>query len=305
MAWGSIILTVIGLSVFEIISSIDNAIINADVLQTMGQKGRKWFLFWGMLFAVFVVRGLLPWLIVWISVPGVGPVAALSAAFNSDHHTESLIEASAPPLLISAGIFLVFLFFRWLFLERKLFGAEGVKAFKSLVVWLLAILSILAIVIHSEITNQNYKLVFGVLVGLAVYFVSSVFKSLAETDEAKLVQKRSTDLHKILYLEIIDATFSVDAVFGAFAFTLSVPLIFLGNGIGSYVVRHFTVSNIERIKKYVFLKNGAMYSLFVLGLVMILNSLGYEIKSWVSPIITLLIVGFFLYRSVMKQPVKA
>ena len=35
-------------------------------------------------------------------------------------------------------------------------------------------------------------------------------------------------------LEVIDATFSIDGVLGAFAFTLSVPLIFIGNGIGAF-----------------------------------------------------------------------
>jgi len=57
-------------------------------------------------------------------------------------------------------------------------------------------------------------------------------------------------------LEIIDTTFSIDGVLGAFAFTLSVPLILIGNGLGALLVRQLTVSNIERIKKYVYLKNG-------------------------------------------------
>jgi len=48
-----IILTILGLCVFEIVSSIDNAIINASVLKTLPEKFRKIFLFWGILFAVF------------------------------------------------------------------------------------------------------------------------------------------------------------------------------------------------------------------------------------------------------------
>lgn len=51
------LLTVAGLALFETISSIDNAIINAEVLSTMGQKARRWFLLWGLIFAVFLVRG--------------------------------------------------------------------------------------------------------------------------------------------------------------------------------------------------------------------------------------------------------
>jgi hypothetical protein len=45
MNWFSMLLTVSGLCLLETISSIDNAIINAEVLGTMSQKARRWFLF--------------------------------------------------------------------------------------------------------------------------------------------------------------------------------------------------------------------------------------------------------------------
>ncbi|MBM3200202.1 DUF475 domain-containing protein [Candidatus Woesearchaeota archaeon] len=67
-----IIITVLGLCLFETISSIDNAIINAEVLSTMKAKARKWFLLRGMLIAVFLLRGLLPWAIVWATTPSLG-----------------------------------------------------------------------------------------------------------------------------------------------------------------------------------------------------------------------------------------
>ncbi|MDD4132968.1 MAG: DUF475 domain-containing protein, partial [Methanocorpusculum sp.] len=53
------IIVVIGLVAFESICSIDNAIINADILSTMGAWARRWFLTWGLLIAVFGVRGIL------------------------------------------------------------------------------------------------------------------------------------------------------------------------------------------------------------------------------------------------------
>lgn len=39
------ILVVLGLTLFEVISSIDNAVVNADVLATMSRPARRWFLF--------------------------------------------------------------------------------------------------------------------------------------------------------------------------------------------------------------------------------------------------------------------
>jgi len=106
-----------------------------------------------------------------------------------------------------------------------------------------------------------------------------------------------SDWSKIMYLEVIDATFSIDGVIGAFAFTLSVPLILIGNGIGAFVVRELTVSNIERVKRYIYLKNGAMYSIFFLGLIMVLDSFNVHIPSWVSPVITISVISYFFYRS--------
>jgi hypothetical protein len=76
-----------------------------------------------------------------------------------------------------------------------------------------------------------------------------------------------------------------------------VPLILIGNGIGALVLRQLTVGNIDRIKKYAYLKNGAMYSILCLGLIMILDSFGYHIPSWLSPVVTFAIIGYFFFLS--------
>src|SRR3989338_5634871 len=104
----SMLLIVLGLCLFESISSIDNAIINAEVLGTMQPKARKWFLLWGILIAVFLIRGLLPWLIVWATTPSLGPIGALTSTFSSDPEVISAVEQSAPFLLIGGGTFLIF-----------------------------------------------------------------------------------------------------------------------------------------------------------------------------------------------------
>src|SRR3989338_6625345 len=95
----SLILMVSGLCLFEIISSIDNAIINAEVLRTMSKKARGWFLFWGLLIAVFVIRGFLPWIIVRAINPALGAIGAFTATFSSDQSIKESVERSAPILL--------------------------------------------------------------------------------------------------------------------------------------------------------------------------------------------------------------
>src|SRR3954449_13113643 len=106
----SALLTIAGLCLFETVTSIDNAIINAEVLATMGERARRWFLLWGIIIAVFLIRGLLPWLIVWATVPELGFVGALTATFSSDESVSRATQQSAPILLAGGGTFLVFLF---------------------------------------------------------------------------------------------------------------------------------------------------------------------------------------------------
>jgi hypothetical protein len=294
----ALILTVAGLCLFETISSIDNAIINAEVLGTMGERARRWFLVWGLLFAVFVVRGVLPWLIVWATTPALGPVGALTATFSNDPAVIAAIEESAPVLLIGGGTFLVFLFLHWLFLEPKQFGLKGERYFAEKGVWFYATVSIVLAVVVWFALGMRPLMAFGAVMGSTAFFIVQGFRMNADVKEQQLKEQHLSDISKIFYLEVIDATFSIDGVLGAFAFTLSVPLIILGNGLGAIVVRQITVGNIERIKRYVYLKNGAMYSILCLGAIMLLDSFGFDIPSFLSPVITFGIVGYFLYKSV-------
>src|SRR5574341_670533 len=143
----SAILIVVGLILFETISSIDNAVINAEVLSTMSQRARRWFLIYGLFFAVFVIRGMLPWLIVWGTNPSLGPVGALTATFSEDPKVKEIIEESSPFLLVGGGVFLIFLFFHWLFIEAKNYGLRGERFSHQTGVWFCAIVSTILTVI--------------------------------------------------------------------------------------------------------------------------------------------------------------
>ena len=183
-------------------------------------------------------------------------------------------------------------------METKNYGLRGEKFFHSQGVWFYAVVSILLAVIVWFSLKVNPVMAFGSVVGSTAFFITHGFKENAEKAEAAMLQKGNmSDISKILYLEVIDATFSIDGVLGAFAFTLSVPLILLGNGIGAFVVREITIGNIERIKKYIFLKNGAMYSILFLGLIMLLVSFGGETPTWLSPIVTFGVIAWFFFKS--------
>lgn len=294
----SAIFVVIGLSLFEAVSSVDNAIINAEVLHTMGARARRWFLTWGMFIAVFLVRGLLPFVIIWAFNTSLSPLQILSAAWSSDPLVLESIEKSAPILLVAGGVFLLFLFLHWLFLEDKNLGLPKTEQFfMKQGVWFYATVSILLSIIAWFALKESNLMGFGAVVGSTLFFITHGFKQNAEAQEKKLLGSAHSDLSKLFFLEIIDTTFSIDGVLGAFAFTLSVPLILLGNGFGALLVRELTLRNIERIKKYVYLKNGAMYSILVLGIIMILHSFAWHIPEYLSPLATIAIIGFFFWKS--------
>ena len=305
----SMVLIVVGLCLFETVSGIDNAVINAEVLRTMSQKARRWFLLWGILIGVFVVRGLLPWLIIWFTNPSLGFIGSLTATFSSDPAVIEAIEDSAPLLLAGGGTFLILLFFHWLFMEPKVYGLHIEKFFHKHAIWFFAVASVILSTIVWFTLQQNPFMAFAAVLGSTAFFITHGFKENAEKIEHEMLHKKEglSDISKIMYLEVIDATFSVDAVLGAFAFTLSIPLILLGNGLGALVVRKLTTSNIERIKKYKYLKNGAMYSVLFLGGIMLAESFGAHIPVWVSPMITAGVLAYFFYRSVKEidtEPVK-
>lgn len=302
MDWLTITLTIFGLCAFEIISSIDNAVVNADVLATMSKKAQRWFLVWGIFIGVFLVRGLLPWAIVWMANPSLGLMGSLTAAFSNDPHIIESVEKSAPLLLLAGGVFLVFLFFHWLFLEDKEFGLKGERFFKYHGVWFFAVVSILLSAIVWYSLKLNPMLAFAATIGSSAFFIIYGFREQAEKAEVELSHNKGlSDLSKLLYLEVLDATFSIDGVVGAFAFTLSVPLILIGNGIGAIVVREFTIRGVDTIKKFKFLKNGAMYSILFLGILMVSKSFGIEIPEYASPLVTFGAIGYFLIKSIQHN----
>jgi hypothetical protein len=202
-----------------------------------------------------------------------------------------------PFLLMGAGVFLVFLFFHWLFLEPKNYGLFGEKFFHKQGVWFFAIVSILLATIIWNALKISPYLAFAAVIGSTAFFITHGFKEYAAESEKELMKSNMSDISKILYLEVLDASFSIDGVLGAFAFTLSIPLIIAGNGFGAFLVRYFTIKNLETIKQYRYLKNGAMYSLFVLGIIMLIDAFGGHIPEWMSPVVTIAVISYFFWKS--------
>lgn len=304
-----ILLILFGLVVFEVVASIDNAVVNAQVLSTMkSARVRRAFLTWGILFAVFIVRGILPSLIVFFANPSIGISNLFRIMWENDPQVLAAIELSTPYLMLGGGMFLALLFLHWLFMEDKEFGLSfepHIKKYGAVWFYALASLGLVAVMVVIDKSFGDTSLMLAATIGFSAFFIADGFKQNAEVMEKRMISEGGTsamgDWAKFFFLEILDLTFSIDGVIGAFAFTTMVPLILIGNGIGAIVVRQMTVSNIERIRRYSYLKNGAMYSIGILGMVMIAEGFGAHVPVWFSPVSTVGVIGYFMWKSVKKN----
>jgi hypothetical protein len=297
---------VVGLIVFEVVNSVDNAIVNASVLKTMSVLWRKRFLLIGIITSVFLVRFILPLIIVWISVPTISPSDLFLAFLGQSDVAASAIEQQKPIILMFGGVFLLYLYIHWLFLEKKdpLYIERFIKEKHG--VWFFAFAAILLVII-MYLARADPLVMLAAAIGSATFFILYGIKETAEANERNMVAGTSnlSDLSKFLYLEVLDTTFSFDGVIGAFAFTINLFLILIGIGVGALVVRELTIKGIDSIAKYKYLKNGALTSIGFLGLFMIIEGFNVDLPSYVPIAITFLLIGvaFYMSRRLLK-PVK-
>ena len=77
-----------------------------------------------------------------------------------------------------------------------------------------------------------------------------------------------------LYLELIDASFSLDGVLGAFALSKDILIITIGLFIGAMFVRSLTIMLVEKktLKQFLYLEHGAHWAIGVLASLMFIST---------------------------------
>jgi hypothetical protein len=293
------VIVIFGLLVFEIVSSIDNAIVNAHVLKTIPEQYRRLFVLWGFLFGVVGVRGLLPFTIVWLANTQLSLFQAIHLTLSDPDLMAKSVEQSKALLLVGGGMYLVMVFLAWLFLEEKKYAFLVEHFIHRQSVWFYAVsMGLITAVTYFAITRGHHPLMpLATQVGVTAFFVAEGFRRNAEQAEESLHGPNLSALSKLLYLEVLDASFSIDGVVGAFAFTMNVILILIGNGVGAIVVRAGTVLGTDFVQKFAYLKNGAMYSIGMLGGLMVLEAFGKEMPFWFAPMNTSMLLVLFLWLS--------
>jgi len=269
------------LAILEITLSFDNAIINAMRLEKMSLKWQKRFLTWGILIAVFGMRFFFPLLIVAIfSGLSLWKVGIL-AITNVEQYTYYL-EIAHTPLLSFGGTFLMMLFLCYFINKQKkllwIKPIESALRYLGKIPFLSVIISSAMLFIAFQLTQTQKPMsmlwagVSGIVLFLIIDGISSFLDKKTHMPIPSSVAKGG--LVGFLYLELIDASFSLDGVLGAFALTLDIVLITVGLMIGAMFVRSMTIMLVEKrtLQSFIYLEHGAHWAIGALSAIMLVNT---------------------------------
>lgn len=290
------------LGILEISLSFDNAVVNASVLRTMSEKWQQRFLLWGILIAVFGMRFVFPIVIVAFTA-NMGMVEVVQEAFNNPEAYSEHLEKAHVAISAFGGTFLMMVFLKYFMdpdkdvhwlgkFETTLSRLGKLDTIQAVLVGIILLILVGYFVAPAE---QLQALTAGVI-GLLVYLTMDAIGNYFETDNVT-AKAGAAGFSAFMYLEILDASFSLDGVIGAFALTKDIVLIAAGLTIGAIFVRSLTVMMVKRgtLEAYRFLEHGAHYGIGALALIMLL-SMNREIH--IPEVITGLIGAGFIVVAV-------
>ncbi|WP_412057639.1 DUF475 domain-containing protein [Bartonella sp. DGB2] len=285
------------LGVLEISLSFDNAIVNARILSDMDKKWRKRFLTWGIVIAVFGMRIIFPLIVVafaaWIS-----PWKALRLAVTAPHIYAEFMIKSHLGIVAFGGAFLLMVAMKYFFDAEKTIHWIGFleKPMQKLAVlkgvetaFALAIILVFASLVDA---SHSYQFLSAAIYGLLVFLLVEFLGKVLDASQSSLTAAYKGGAGAFLYLEILDASFSFDGVVGAFALSTNLFVIAIGLGIGALYVRAMTIMLVEKgtLAQYRYLEHGAFYAIFLLAIIMFMQTLWH-----ISEVITGFIgAGFIL-----------
>lgn len=291
------------LVVIEVTFSFENAIINAKILTKLNKFWQTMFLTIGILVAIFGMRIIFPILIVSLA-SGLSWSEVLNLALNNPDEYSAKLSEAYPLIAGFGGGFLSMLGFSFfLNKNKKIHWLKSIekKALKFSSPWMPAIISAALVGIFASLPQNQHPrdtitagavgiVTFIVIHGLSEYFGTLEEKSLAKKPKNAKIGGIA-GLLTFFYLEVLDASFSLDGVIGAFAITDQVILIAVGLGIGAVWVRSMTVYMVRKgtLSNYKFLEHGAHYTVLVLAITMFVSEL-YHIPEFIAGIIGIILI---------------
>ena len=206
------------------------------------------------------------------------------AITNADKYAYYLHQTHAP-IVTFGGMFLVMLFFNYFFNHKK-----EVHWIRPLENWLAhldhfkgieILLSLLMLLATQKCVSFEQKIPVMVagISGIVTYLAIEGFAHYLEKQEEKRLSNcvkgtACTGLVSFIYLELIDASFSLDGVLGAFALSKDIVIISIGLAIGAMFVRSLTIMLVEKktLKQFLYLEHGAHWAIGALACLMLVST---------------------------------
>ena len=301
-------LTIVSLlTVLEVCLSFDNAVVNAAVLKDMSAKWQQRFLTWGILIAVFGVRFIFPLLIVSLAT-GLGFLEVSHLALEQPEEYSAHVLASNIDIAAFGGMFLMMVFLHFVIdaskdthwigpIERKLAKLGKLEAFEVV----LAMTVLMSVSVYLPEAERLHALFAG-SIGVVLYvFIKGLtgLMNVEEMGDATAKQVGYAGFMGFMYLQFLDASFSLDGVIGAFAISKDVVIIMLGLGIGAMFVRSMTIFLVRKgtLDEYIYLEHGAHYGIGALACIM-LTSMFEHVPEVITGFIGLSFILLSLWSSV-------
>lgn len=308
----SCIFIVFVLAVLEVSLSFDNAVVNAMKLEKMSEKWRHRFITWGILIAVFGMRFLFPLAVVSIFAQ-LHITDVLNMALNDVNQYAHYLELSHAPIVTFGGAFLLMLFMdyyteenkklHWIkIIEEPLHKLSKIKGICTFTV-----LAALGILLTQIPVDMKQSVTGAGIAGIITYLIIdglSEWLEKRQEERAKLCAEtvKCSGLIGFLYLELIDASFSLDGVLGAFALSKDIIIITIGLFIGAMFVRSLTIMLVEKktLQQFLYLEHGAHWAIGTLAILMFVST-RVEVPEVVTGTLGLIFIISSLISSVIHN----
>ncbi|MDR2905047.1 MAG: DUF475 domain-containing protein [Helicobacteraceae bacterium] len=263
------------LALLEVSLSFDNAVVNAKVLAKMEPIWRRRFIVWGIPIAVFGVRFVLPVLLV-AAVSEMTIAQTFSFAFSDPARYAAELENGQNLIHAFGGAFLLMVAMDFYFDRNR--EVHWIKALENnlltrKIAAINSISVIIAVIIGIVLLAQSDSASVGIAYfgGVAIYEIINKVDELVSQNNSGATTRNG--VAGFIYLETLDASFSLDGVVGAFALSTNIFMIMIGLGVGALFVRSLTLYFVAKgtLAEYRYLEHGAHYAIFALAAIMLIK----------------------------------
>ena len=312
----SVFFVIFVLSVLEVSLSFDNAVVNAGKLEKMSPLWQKRFLTWGILIAVFGMRFLFPLLIVAIFAH-LNFLDVLNMALNDTEKYSHYLHTSHPYVITFGASFLIMLFLNYFFntekkihwikfIEEKLTYCGKIKGLSTIIASI-CIFSVQHFCTEIDKMQLIISGVSGIIIYLLIDGLSKALEKRADNSKTSVdcppnFNFANSCFINFLYLELIDASFSLDGALGAFALSKDIIIITLGLSIGAMFVRSLTIMLVEKktLQHYIYLEHGAHWAIGALAVIMYISAV-QEVSEIITGFIGLIFIGLAFISSIKEN----